>query len=393
MTAPGQTSPSPEARLVLALCRTPVSTRAQARIRALLDSPLHWDVVLGLAARWEVEPVALTNLLALAGDRLPKAVADEATLRRWAARASSWKMTTLFLDVLRAVDGAGIPSMVLKGPGVALLGYGDVTLRTFADLDLLVRPSDAPAVRELLVSRGFTPAYRADAEPVLIRAGHALELSDRQTQVEIHTALVSRHLNVDLPAAALWEESHMMPCLDSSIRVPALHHLYVYLCMHGAKHRWKLPRWACDVAQIDATVGLAEAVAIVRLAERTHTRRLVALGARLASALTDGERMNVSPDALAPAATTHALVAEAQASWYGGPERPGTNALSILHPALPSVRYWMTGRERLVDRLATPLLLALGTAPEDASAGSLRVLRRPLRLGTALARRVGWGTR
>src|ERR1041385_4302029 len=56
---------------------------------------------------------------------------------------------------------AGVPIVPFKGPVLALLSYGDVSLRAFGDLDLLVQPADAQKARSVLTDAG----YKTEFEP------------------------------------------------------------------------------------------------------------------------------------------------------------------------------------------------------------------------------------
>lgn len=387
MNRPAEGSLNPEQRLVLELCRTPLRDEARSRANKLLGVRLDWGAVLDVAERWDVEPAALTNLLSIAGDELPETVRQEVTQRCWAARARSWKLTAILLDLLRLLEGDGIRVIVLKGPAVALAAYGEVTMRSFGDLDLLVQPANAARARELLAARGFRPYYEPREEPWLLKAQHALELSDGLTHVELHTALLSRYLNLDLDLDAVWRDAYTIPCLESTIRVLPPRQLYVYLCAHGAKHRWELFRWACDVAQLDATLEPTDVDGILALAGVTGARRLVALGARLAGVISGGAPTRVVPDALAREEETRALVSQVATRWFHAPKQRERDALSVLHPSLPGLGFWISTREHVRDRLMAPVRLVLSSSPRDAGAGSLRGVWRPLRLAAGVVRR------
>ncbi|GJG86402.1 hypothetical protein tb265_15830 [Gemmatimonadetes bacterium T265] len=380
-------SPSPEERLVLATCRTPMTGAARRRAEALLDGPLDWQAVFACAGRWQVEPVAFTNLLAIAGEALPQATRQEATTRCWTARARSWKLTTVLLDLLRLLEGAGIPVIVLKGPAIGLVAYGDVTMRTFNDLDLLVQPADVRQARSLLVDAGYRAYYDPRQELSRLKGQHPLEFSDGRTHVDLHTTLFSRYLKLDIDAAAAWRDARTVPCLDSTIRVLARHHLYVYLCAHGAKHQWQLFRWVCDVAQLDASLEPTDVERITALATTVGARRLVALGTRLAGRISGGAPTNVDADRMESEAATRALVRQVETAWFGAPARGDGGLLAVLHPSLRGLGYWMAARERVWDRLIAPMRLAVSSSARDARAGSLRGLWRPLRLAAGVVQR------
>lgn len=79
-------------------------------------------------------------------------------LTRWRFRAAAQQLLASadLRTVSLALGSAGIPWVVMKGPVIAALGYGDPTLRWSCDLDILVSPKDFGKAIDELVARGTT---------------------------------------------------------------------------------------------------------------------------------------------------------------------------------------------------------------------------------------------
>src|SRR5438445_800859 len=88
---------------------------------------------------------------------MPAGVLDR--LRRQAAENArrSLRLTRELVAVVRLGQSHGIPLVSLKGPILSLSVYGDIALRQFADLDVLVHRADVSRARELLLSCGYRP--------------------------------------------------------------------------------------------------------------------------------------------------------------------------------------------------------------------------------------------
>src|SRR5947208_2923537 len=71
------------------------------------------------------------------------------------ATAASLRLDALAIEVCAAFAGAGIETIVLKGPAVATWLYHDGSLRPYVDIDLLVDPRRADAAAAMLASVGF----------------------------------------------------------------------------------------------------------------------------------------------------------------------------------------------------------------------------------------------
>ncbi len=54
-------------------------------------------------------------------------------------------MTAELKAVMGWLEAGDVPAIAYKGPTLAAWAYGDIALREFCDLDILVRPSDKNA--------------------------------------------------------------------------------------------------------------------------------------------------------------------------------------------------------------------------------------------------------
>jgi hypothetical protein len=173
-------------------------------------------------------------------------------------------------ELLRAFDGAGIQTILLKGSALATLFYADAGLRPMMDIDLLVRQRDAlPAIR-LLQRLGWKSKY--EPPEALLPFEHAVEFTNANFQ------------NLDLHWRALWEGAQAAGDDDfwaASISAeigggaartlnPSDHLLHV--CVHGAKWNETAPlRWVADALLIIRSQRYrVDWARLVRQARRRH---------------------------------------------------------------------------------------------------------------------------
>src|SRR5262249_31738519 len=134
------------------------------------------------------------------------------SFRRAIARAQSLaalRLAVLYRAVgttLRGLVEAGLDPIVLKGPALGNLIYPDPALRTFGDLDLMVRERDVPATHRALLAQGFAAQHDpATLPPRLTPHLTVYELrywhAGRDLLVEVHvddpfsTGLAARDLD------------------------------------------------------------------------------------------------------------------------------------------------------------------------------------------------------
>lgn len=95
--------------------------------------------------------------------------------------------------VLTHLAASGIEYLVLKGPALAHSVYPQPALRTFTDLDLMVRGRDLPAMHQLLLEQGFA----LDSDPSLLRAKRALQATIHEVSYWHDTLRLSVEVHYD----------------------------------------------------------------------------------------------------------------------------------------------------------------------------------------------------
>jgi len=174
-------------------------------------------------------------------------------------------LQNLFLEaelckVLHACNEANIRLMLFKGPALAYTVYPEVHLRTYHDIDALIRPTDLPRARALLTSMGykFYEEFRANAINSQ-RSGYnfSLERPDSWLEVliELHTAPHASEIDADFDIEALWAGAQAITVLDEpTLTMNPLDHL-LYLCWHYRFHGFSRLLWLYDVVVMIRSLG------------------------------------------------------------------------------------------------------------------------------------------
>src|SRR5262249_4618619 len=164
------------------------------------------------------------------------ALAAEKSARR------SLLMTSRLVALLKTLRGAGIDVMPLKGPVLAALAYGSVSLRQFDDLDILVRREDVPAAVAALAEAGYR-GLLPDApsrQQLLLECRNQLTLrgADR-IEVELHWNVVPKMFPVCIDVDGLWRRSSRASPFGTDVTSPSVDDTVVLLGIHGAQHEWR----------------------------------------------------------------------------------------------------------------------------------------------------------
>jgi len=133
------------------------------QVRALASKDIDWERVAQTAEFHGLSPLLLRTLRA-AGISLPSDVATK--MEHWNAATvrQNLYLTSELLRVHAALKERGIETIPLKGPALASQIYGDLGLRPFSDIDLLVRREQRPEAESAIKELGYEPEFAIPPE-------------------------------------------------------------------------------------------------------------------------------------------------------------------------------------------------------------------------------------
>jgi hypothetical protein len=138
---------------------------------------------------------------------------------------------------VRALDTAGIPYILLKGPSVAHWLYEPEDARRYGDCDLLVPPDEFTEALQTLTKLGFVPDLEEAEMPSWWRE-HALAMF-RQSDgvaIDVHRSLLGVQVTASELWAALSARTDAMPVGDSMANVLTKPGRALHAALHVAQH-------------------------------------------------------------------------------------------------------------------------------------------------------------
>ena len=278
-----------EDELLLACASTKLAGGQCKAIRRLAAECKNWDYVLQAARSHGLTPLVCTNLDRNAGDIVPRESLDLLRSRLRANASRNLFLTQELLSLIREFGADGIDVIPLKGPLLAMTAYGNVGLREFLDLDVLVPKRDLDRAGKLLMRRGYRQPAGQGGENRSIHVESQLGCDfvsrDRKASVELHWSFLQKWLGFEVDLDALWKApSHFSLGGTDVLGLPAEITL-CYLCAHGAKHRWSRLCWVVDVAELLRAQPGLNWDELLKTSKRTGSRRTLFLGLHLAHTL------------------------------------------------------------------------------------------------------------
>jgi len=348
------------------------------RLRELLRG-VDWRGLFARAEQHRVLGHLALRLGEVAESALPAELKQTLLERHRAQVFSTLKLTAALFHVLKILAAKDIPGLVVKGPVLAIHAYGDPAMRSYGDLDLLVRQSDIRLATESLRAAGYLASIPLSAiDGDRIPGQYLFSKPDDHLIVELHNDFTLRYFPRRLPLEELFDRRVLVRLDAYEVPGLAVEDELVYVCVHGATHLWDRLSWIADIAALVTRQTEIDWHRVRDTASKVGAERMLHAGLRLASDLLHAHLPNSVFGAMQRDAGAAKLAACAR-SWL---------AVGDASPTLldrTAFRLRMRG-----DALRAPaylLRLSLSPTEEDWNQGHpesrytfFDALRRPFRL-------------
>jgi predicted O-linked N-acetylglucosamine transferase (SPINDLY family) len=325
---------APELRLLLACARAHTTARDEAAIRQLLEEGIDWTGFARKSVGHGLAGLAGHTLIRLAPDTVPEDIrcAFQAFIEQ--TRNSNRVLLEELAQLVGSLADRGVETIPFKGPVLAMQAFGDLGLRGFRDLDLLIRDRDKDETVRVLCDKGYDRQGRlTEAQFRLIHRlqGQEIMFKPGVTAVEPHTRLTSLKMALDIDYEGLWQRARRENIFGHQMLSFAPEDTLLVLAIHGGKELWWDIKWACDIADFIAAHPGLDWNAVTTRARQQGCYRMLLVATSLAQTYLGAQ----VPDFIAAAQTNdHAveqIISRILARWEaddpGGP--PSNKTLSM----------------------------------------------------------------
>jgi Uncharacterised nucleotidyltransferase len=270
--------------LLLSCARTQITPKHSEMILAAVAQKLDWLALIRLAMRHEVMPLLYRNLQQVCPDAVPQNIFGPLHARyRERAKEAQCRAEEL-VRILALFREQGIPAVPYKGPTLAQKLYGDVSLRDFGDLDIMILERDVPRAQELIRRQGYRFAYLKN-ESILadyVSANRELQFCRPDGQaLELHWRFAMRQACVKRDPERFLERLETISLAGAQVPSLPLEAYLLVLSIHATKHKWNKLKLICDVSEILGQPNL-DWQYVIQEAEALGLKRMLAVGILLA---------------------------------------------------------------------------------------------------------------
>src|SRR6266849_1117794 len=252
------------------------------RLAGFLRS-MDWAGLLFLAEEHGVTAHLTARLRNIKDALVPPEIKQELLDRQRAQIFLTLRLTAELFRILECFSSQVIGALVVKGPVLAVQAYGDPAMRSYGDLDLLVRQRDIRRATELMSAAGYSAAVPLSAiDAGKIPGQYLFSKPDSKLIVELHNDGTLRYFPRRLPLEEFFTrqirvrlDAHEIPALSVEDEL-------VLICIHGAKHFWERLMWIADVAALVSRQSGIGWGRVADSAEAVGAERMLHGGLRLA---------------------------------------------------------------------------------------------------------------
>jgi hypothetical protein len=352
---------SAEAEMLVDCARLEIDPERAERIRLLAGSDLNWTNLLSLAQRHALVPLLFFQLSRVAPEQVPADQLKKLRDRSQSNAALNVVLTGEMVRLLELFERNEIPAVPYKGPAIGVGIYGNLALRQFADLDILVPEAAVWRATELLRDRGyeahFTIPTRKQSSFIRLSYVRLFKHETDRTTVELHWRLAPRFFGAPFDTSKLWKSTRRIKLQGSSVRVPSTEDLILMLCIHGAKDCWEKLEWVSGLSELIRSEPQVDWNQLLNDAKEIGCTNIIFLGLALAHDLLDAPVPASVFAQLGARKRIDALVAQVTNRFFSTEVAPWSlNARVKFHLAV---------KDSLLEKVRYCVRLGLTTTPVD----------------------------
>jgi Uncharacterised nucleotidyltransferase len=286
-----QTVPQEDLASLLVCMRMPADGDAVKRAFGIPRSDAGWEALLAAANEHSLLPAFCRNLEAYEGEALASPWRQRIREEFIRNSCHNLALTAELFRVLEAFERDGICATPYKGPVLAAQAYGDVALRQFSDLDIMVPQRQIAAAHDALVTLG----YRAQVAGLVSSSktaqgrrqipGQYAYRNEPGTMIELHTERTLRYFPRRLDVEELCGRREVVSVGGRHVLTFSREDTLLLLSVHGSKHFWERLGWIADLAALASAAPRLDWALALERAMGWGVQRMVLLGAGLAAEL------------------------------------------------------------------------------------------------------------
>lgn len=224
---------------------------------------LDWDAFDASVRKHRLQPLLIRGLKSMESG----VVEGYPALKRYRGMQNQYSMESFqrlqaLAQVNAALADAGVRMISMKGPLLAMEAYGDPSLRTSRDLDVMVPEAELHRAGEILAELGYVPEESLFHKTPLRRRYYGFVDAQKHEVYQKNDIVLELHWKSDFQTEdssfdALWDRRQEQMLLGRSIAAMGTEDRYPALVIHAAEHGFHRLRWLLDLYELQKKPGFS----------------------------------------------------------------------------------------------------------------------------------------
>lgn len=246
---------------------------------------INWKVFIQLTRHHRVYPTIYQKIKSVSKDLIPTFVIEAFQLDYQNNIFRMLQLSGETESISKLLSEHELPALFLKGPTLSADLYGDISLRTSSDIDVLIPINLLEKVDQLLCNAGYEKDeyIQSVLNDWKWRHHHFTYFhSEKKIKLEVHWRLHPGP-GKEPSFTELWERRRKSSLTKFPVYCLGKEDLFWFLVSHGARHGWSRLRWLVDIDKM--LNGKLDWAATKKLFEKYHTSHVGGQSLMLSSCL------------------------------------------------------------------------------------------------------------
>lgn len=193
-------------------------------------------------------------------------------------------MSAELIRIMKLLKTNSMEALAFKGPTLSKIAYGEITLRQYSDLDILIKENHKNQIRKILESEGYKTRFTLSDTQEQTWYKYAKDISlfhpKKGIYLELHWLLLDKDYPIQVNLDNIWSQPQTVDLNGQAIQTFSAQSLLFYLTIHGSKHLWERIEWIKDIDLIIRTQSI-DWESITNELGHSHFQRMFLLGVYL----------------------------------------------------------------------------------------------------------------
>lgn len=289
---------SPEVQLLLLASRKILSKSNINKIQVITSQIIDWQQLISLAKSHSVIPLVAHNLQKYCVKNLPDNIKNILKIEFRKNALKNIYLSKELLEIVQLLKVNNINYICFKGATLAASIYGDISLRQFNDIDILIAKKDLLKAKKILLSMGgyFSLRLLDNLKKEYITNDHmfvkfakhlayTIYWKNKKIEVDLHWQMFCYYFPLSLPIEYLNLSLEYSIVFNQKISTLSPENNLLLLCGHGTKDGWDKLSRICDIAELINFYPQLDWKLLIKEAKNRGALRLLLVGLSLANHL------------------------------------------------------------------------------------------------------------